>query len=132
MPGGSQHPKSHTLYSVLGVGVSAPQTRYPAATTPGPFPRGGECLLLDGVVCPPSPSHGGADAPPPLSRVEQRGVVLSLEQTQRRGEGRCLPPPAPGPDTPDAVLNLSLGGHQLQQLGALGGDDVVLVGGTGR
>ncbi|KAM9588932.1 hypoxia-inducible factor 3-alpha-like isoform 6-T7 [Morphnus guianensis] len=44
-----------------------------------------------------------------LSRVEQRGVVLSLEQTQRRGEGRRLPPPAPGPDTPDAVLNLSLG-----------------------
>ncbi|XP_072704831.1 hypoxia-inducible factor 3-alpha [Ciconia boyciana] len=44
-----------------------------------------------------------------LSRVEQRGVVLSLEQTQGRGEGRRLPPPAPGPDTPDAVLNLSLG-----------------------
>ncbi|XP_040977686.1 hypoxia-inducible factor 3-alpha-like [Aquila chrysaetos chrysaetos] len=44
-----------------------------------------------------------------LSRVEQRGVVLSLEQTQRQGEGRRLPPPAPGPDTPDAVLNLSLG-----------------------
>ncbi|XP_054667406.1 basic proline-rich protein-like, partial [Grus americana] len=44
-----------------------------------------------------------------LSRVEQRGVVLSLEQTQRRGEGRRLPPPAPGPDPPDAVLNLSLG-----------------------
>eukprot|EP00076_Gallus_gallus_P034724 XP_025000262.1 neuronal PAS domain-containing protein 1 isoform X1 [Gallus gallus] len=51
-----------------------------------------------------------------LSRVEQRGVVLSLEQTQRRGggEGRRLPPPnsGPEPDAPphDAVLNLSLGG----------------------
>ncbi|XP_040977807.1 LOW QUALITY PROTEIN: hypoxia-inducible factor 3-alpha-like [Aquila chrysaetos chrysaetos] len=44
-----------------------------------------------------------------LSRVEQRGVVLSLEQTQRQGEGRRLPPPAPGLDTPDTVLNLSLG-----------------------
>ncbi|XP_054039861.1 LOW QUALITY PROTEIN: hypoxia-inducible factor 3-alpha-like [Rissa tridactyla] len=35
-----------------------------------------------------------------LSRVEQRGVVLSLEQTQRRGEGRRLPPPRPRPRHP--------------------------------
>ncbi|XP_071276072.1 hypoxia-inducible factor 3-alpha isoform X2 [Agelaius tricolor] len=43
-----------------------------------------------------------------LSRVEQRGLVLSLEQTQRRdlGRGRRPPPPAPAP--PDAVLDLSL------------------------
>lgn len=103
-------------------GGSAPQTRYPAAITPSPFGGGGCCPM--GGVCPPSPSHGGADGPPPPSRVEQRGVVLSLEQTQRQGEGHRLPPPAPGPDT---VLNLSLGGHQLQQRGALGGGDA---GGT--
>ncbi|XP_062368430.1 neuronal PAS domain-containing protein 1, partial [Cinclus cinclus] len=48
-----------------------------------------------------------------LSRVEQRGLVLSLEQTQRRdfgGGGRRPPPPTPTNDPPpDAVLDLSLG-----------------------
>ncbi|XP_071656963.1 hypoxia-inducible factor 3-alpha isoform X3 [Patagioenas fasciata] len=43
-----------------------------------------------------------------LSRVEQGGVVLSLEQTPRRGEGRRLPPP-PGPDPQEPVLSLGLG-----------------------
>ncbi|XP_031953679.1 hypoxia-inducible factor 3-alpha-like, partial [Corvus moneduloides] len=47
-----------------------------------------------------------------LSRVEQRGLVLSLEQTlERRDLGRGRRPPAPTPSNapPDAVLDLSLG-----------------------
>ncbi|XP_026514569.1 hypoxia-inducible factor 3-alpha [Terrapene carolina triunguis] len=54
-----------------------------------------------------------------LSQVEETGVVLSLEQTERQGEGRRLPPePAPArqangspeelePDTGETILNLS-------------------------
>ncbi|XP_075771382.1 hypoxia-inducible factor 3-alpha isoform X2 [Pelodiscus sinensis] len=54
-----------------------------------------------------------------LSQVEEMGVVLSLEQTERQGEGRRLPPdPDPAsqangspeeldPDTGETILNLS-------------------------
>ncbi|KYO30899.1 hypoxia-inducible factor 3-alpha isoform C [Alligator mississippiensis] len=52
-----------------------------------------------------------------LSCVEETGVVLSLEQTERQGEGRRLPPPAPpgplptgaldDPDAGDTIINLS-------------------------
>ncbi|EMP27091.1 Hypoxia-inducible factor 3-alpha [Chelonia mydas] len=56
-----------------------------------------------------------------LSQVEETGVVLSLEQTERQGEGRRLPPePDPAhqangspeesePDTGETILNLSFG-----------------------
>ncbi|XP_038237804.1 hypoxia-inducible factor 3-alpha isoform X1 [Dermochelys coriacea] len=58
-----------------------------------------------------------------LSQVEETGVVLSLEQTERQGEGRRLPPePDPAcqangspeelePDTGETVLNLSFERH---------------------
>ncbi|CAM2110308.1 unnamed protein product [Caretta caretta] len=58
-----------------------------------------------------------------LSQVEETGVVLSLEQTERQGEGRRLPPepdPArqangspeePEPDTGETILNLSFERH---------------------
>ncbi|XP_068766659.1 hypoxia-inducible factor 3-alpha, partial [Struthio camelus] len=40
-----------------------------------------------------------------LSGVEHPGVVLSLEQTERRGQGRRLAPPGP-PEPPDTLLDL--------------------------
>ncbi|XP_074872680.1 hypoxia-inducible factor 3-alpha isoform X3 [Carettochelys insculpta] len=58
-----------------------------------------------------------------LSQVEEVGVVLSLEQTERQGEGRRLPlkpdpayhangsPEEPEPDTGETILNISFERH---------------------
>ncbi|KAM8793978.1 LOW QUALITY PROTEIN: symplekin [Eudromia elegans] len=59
---------------------------------------------------------GGRGAPPGaivclhflLSGVELPGVVLSLEQTERRGQGRRPPPPPAPPEPPGALLDLRL------------------------
>lgn len=62
-------------------------------------------MLLDGVVCPPSPSHGGADAPPLSAVWSSEGWYCRWSRPNAGVRGAACPPqpPALTPPTPSST-----------------------------